>query len=417
MLCHFLSRGRVNLAIKVTNKLRLPGEIIQRVVEAGLTEFFSKNYESLIDTALEIKEEYHLPEEIFQQVVKQELISRLHNNSIDYALEINNKFPNIISSQEIINKIPELQNLLNQIQTISPEFYDQALKSSDIVICLCGFKDNPNQLLQEIRENPSSMLWDGKNNIYNKYLMLKDYSDYFYLSMNEKRSFPEQMVINRPDIIFLTARSAIPWGIMYKEWAKSLKNKLKRYGREDLVSKIPLPQFKLADAKRRGETKEEWDIIKERAINRYMKKLETVKDKDQRQNIKEPIKIAVFDEAVNMGFTLNYQEKGILQAIKKLGINAEVIRFSYLSTSKPSIGLPMNFIDEDSIARRTPSSIDNAEHLREIENYKMLQEVGRYSAGGGGWIRNKWLHDDRGDEQKWIEAWINLLLENIENSS
>src|SRR3990167_8906721 len=89
-----------------------------------------------------------------QQAAKQELIRRLSDGYIYAALKIKDKFNIRIEPKEIIDKIPQLQNLLNRLQEISPEFYSQALKSIDIVISLIQFKDNPEQFIQEIQESP-----------------------------------------------------------------------------------------------------------------------------------------------------------------------------------------------------------------------------------------------------------------------
>ena len=149
-----LSRSRIidiNGAIKIKNKFSLPEEIVQQAAKQGMIKCLST---SDINDAIEIKNEFSLPEEIVQQAAKQGIIKCLSRGYINDAIKIKNEFNIFITSQEIIEAIPEMQNFLNLLRDISPKFYNQALKSVDITISLIEFKNRPEQFIQEIKENP-----------------------------------------------------------------------------------------------------------------------------------------------------------------------------------------------------------------------------------------------------------------------
>src|SRR3990167_1968464 len=155
-LIRCLSDGHIDTALEIIKRFSVSQEVIQQAVKQGLISYLSYGD---IDAALKIIERFSVPQEVIlspeiQQAAKQGLIRRLSNGYIDAALKIKDKFNIRIEPKEIIDKIPKLQNLLNRLQEISPEFYSQALKSIDIVISLIQFKDNPEQFIQEIQESP-----------------------------------------------------------------------------------------------------------------------------------------------------------------------------------------------------------------------------------------------------------------------
>lgn len=123
----------------------------QQAAKEELIECLSRGY---VNSAFQIKEKFSLPEDQeVQQAAKEGLIKRLSRGYVNSAIQIQKKFSPIISPQEIINSIPELQDLMSQLQKISPDFYKQALKSEDIIISLIKFKDEHEQFFQEIQEN------------------------------------------------------------------------------------------------------------------------------------------------------------------------------------------------------------------------------------------------------------------------
>jgi hypothetical protein len=72
----------------------------------------------------------------------------------DSAIEIRQNFNIIITSQELINQDSEVEALLSNLKEISPEFYDKALKSVDIIISLFSLAQNSEHTIETIKNNP-----------------------------------------------------------------------------------------------------------------------------------------------------------------------------------------------------------------------------------------------------------------------
>lgn len=133
---------------------------------------------SWMDDAMEIKEKFSIPEDFFQfpevhKVLKEIFIKRLENGRIDRAMEIKESFSLILFPQELIIKDSELETLLFQLKEISPEFYDQALKSVDIIIALFPVAQNPERINETIKSNPFLIEAVSKNPRFGSKLLVK----------------------------------------------------------------------------------------------------------------------------------------------------------------------------------------------------------------------------------------------------
>ena len=139
----------------------------------------------------------------------------------------------------------------------------------------------------------------------------------------------------------------------------------------DSAKKIPNPEFKLADVKLKhfGLKKEEWDIFRQRAIDRYIKKLEPIKQKVKEGVLKEPVKIAIFDESGDTGQTLRNQELAIQEAAKILGIRFVTRTMEYV-TSNPKNPSPISDV-ADGIARRVPRGEEILKEIEEMKEYNL----------------------------------------------
>src|SRR3990167_8687556 len=184
------------------------GEIILTPEQqAAKQELIRRLSDGSIDAALKIIERFSVPQEVIlspeiQQAAKQGLIRRLSNGYIDAALKIKDKFNIRIEPKEIIDKIPKLQNLLDRLQEISPEFYSQALKSIDIVISLIQFKDNPEQFIQEIQESPFLLNAVSENPRFGSKLLIK-YPQFDELSKENIETLfdaKKKIFVNNPNI-------------------------------------------------------------------------------------------------------------------------------------------------------------------------------------------------------------------------
>ncbi|MFH1233793.1 MAG: GNAT family N-acetyltransferase, partial [Patescibacteria group bacterium] len=170
-----LSKGYINRAIEIKDKFSLPEEIIQQVAKQ---EFINCLFKGCINSAIKIKDKFALSEEIIlsqevQQAAKQGLINCLFEGDINMAIEIKDNFNFSISPSEIIEKNDWLKDLLKKLEKISPDFYNQAQKSVEIVVELCNFKNNPEQLFGTIKENPFLLNALSNNPRFGSKLLLK----------------------------------------------------------------------------------------------------------------------------------------------------------------------------------------------------------------------------------------------------
>lgn len=197
-----------------------------------------------------------------------------------------------------------------------------------------------------------------------------------YNARGEGFNFSEQIVRNNPDVIFLCARKALLWGIVYKEFIKNLKAILIQKGDIETVAKIPNPDFKLADVKLRftGDKNRKNNILHQRAVNRYIKKLEPIKQKIERGALKEPVHVEIFDESGDTGSTIGNQKFIIGEAAKKLGIDILIGSFQYVALDPHHIS-PIDYINDDKIARRPLAGSELLKKFKTMNEYEIENEL------------------------------------------
>ena len=170
-----LTFGYIDSAIKIIEKFNLPKEVIsssevQQATKEGLIGLLTNGY---INSAIKIIEKFNLPKEVVQQAAKEGLISRLTKGHINSAIEILEKFNLIIQPQEIIEKIPKIKEFADKIKMVSPNFYQQTLKSLELFIELFEFKNNQEQFFEIIKENPFLLDAVSENTRFGSKLLLK----------------------------------------------------------------------------------------------------------------------------------------------------------------------------------------------------------------------------------------------------
>ena len=141
---------------EIKDKFNLPEEIMKspRVQQAAKERLIKCLSHGDIDSALEIKDKFNLPEEMVQQAAKERLIEHLSQGHIDSALKIKDEFSPNISPQEIIERCPEIADLLARLEETSPKFCEQARKSTEIILTLFNFKGNPDKLVDIVKKIP-----------------------------------------------------------------------------------------------------------------------------------------------------------------------------------------------------------------------------------------------------------------------
>lgn len=213
-----IEQDRIDCAIKINLNLSFPEEFIQspEVQRVAIKVFIENLNKNRADRAMKIKENFSLPEEFVQQSTKEAFIKHLKEGWINRAMIIKEKFslprefiqsPEvqheareifdkylkadrtdlasntkeafslIISPQELIDQDSSIKVLLLKIKEISPEFYDQALKSFDIIISLFPLAKDSEQTITTIRNNPFLIDAVSKNSRYGSQLLVK-YSEF-----------------------------------------------------------------------------------------------------------------------------------------------------------------------------------------------------------------------------------------------
>ena len=165
-----LSHGDIDSALEIKDKFNLPEEMVQQVAKERLIKCLSHGD---IDSALEIKDKFNLPEEMVQQAAKERLIEHLSQGHIDSALKIKDEFSPNISPQEIIERCPEIADLLARLEETSPKFCEQARKSTEIILTLFNFKGNPDKLVDIVKKNPFLIDAVSNNPRFGSKLLLK----------------------------------------------------------------------------------------------------------------------------------------------------------------------------------------------------------------------------------------------------
>lgn len=391
--CLHTNPPKITVANEIINKNVLPKEIIYQIIKNAFSEFYLSN-RSMFHSAAEIKNKLSLPNEIVQEIIDsaevQKMLRESYIKGYAFGRDFDDNFPLLInvSEKKLINdeivieevrqKIKKKEkDILNFLKFISslPKNERLRLKLDDEVISqysrVCKYEFTSEEkmiILATLTSSYNDSADHGKRigvflSIFDKEIREAFEAKYF-LYLEESigiKSFLEQIEAEKPDIVFLAARSAVPWGITYKKYAKS-KNKY------NSQIKIPEPEFKLADVKLRFKTQD--SSIFKSAVDRYAEKLAPLKKKIDSGILKEPVKIALFDESGDSGSTKTMQILAIDSAIKKLQIKASVIGFNYV-TSNPNNISPISHIDKKSIARRTPRGEEVLEEWRRMKKFDL----------------------------------------------
>jgi hypothetical protein len=166
----------------------------------------------------------------------------------------------------------------------------------------------------------------------------------------------EQIIDEKPDIVFLIVRSAVPAGIVYKSYLREMKIKLEQEKQNDLLEaykKIPVPKFLLADVKiinNYGKRLSGSSLSFNEAVRIYEKKLHNYLEQQKDNN--SPVQIRVFDESKSTGYGLQNQTNAVADAAHNIGLNADVEAFDYPTfyygrfpvSEPPKIPLAISFI-------------------------------------------------------------------------
>lgn len=200
------SDGSIPTVIEIIDIFELE-DIFQRILVEGV--IFQLTGGGYIDDALNIagrlsNKSKQLPE--VQRAAKKSLLRQLFYlyNSASDIKDVFSVSIQALEVLEIIEKIPEIKEFLEKIKDVSPDFYQQTLKSTELLIELLRFKDKnkQDQFLQEIQENPFLLDVVSENPRFGSKLLIK-YSQLDELSKeNIQKLFDakKEILAGKPDI-------------------------------------------------------------------------------------------------------------------------------------------------------------------------------------------------------------------------
>lgn len=144
-------------------------------------------------------------------------------------------------------------------------------------------------------------------------------------------SLQEYIFKDKPDVVFLLKRSAVPAGVVYKAFIDGLQDKAKATGEKDVIEEagqLPDPRFILTEEMAPKDCNEDYSNSPKykNAVKSYEKKLAEFRSAERKD---QKLKIRVFDESISTGLGLEWQTKSINEACKNIGLDAEVLAFDY----------------------------------------------------------------------------------------
>lgn len=166
-----LRKGWIDDSFKIKEVFDL-SEKITRQASIEWCVAFLRN-ENAIHLAVKIKDVFNLLDPMVQEIAKNRYVDCLSGNFLSNAIIIKDGFNITISSQEIIQQIPQLDALIKKISQITPSFQMQVEKSSDLAVELCQFIKNPEQLINNLKENPFLVDALANNTRFSSRLLIK----------------------------------------------------------------------------------------------------------------------------------------------------------------------------------------------------------------------------------------------------
>ncbi len=153
----YLFDKKINNALDFIKKLNLSDELVQQAAKRAIRSFLGSNHRSGLEYIYEIRDKFGLS--IFksvevQQNLKEILYSHLSQGRIDRALKVKADFDLSINKNDMFEKFPDLEELVDNINKIYNGFAEQVEKSQDLLFSLFAFRQNPEELLKNIEQRP-----------------------------------------------------------------------------------------------------------------------------------------------------------------------------------------------------------------------------------------------------------------------
>lgn len=217
----------IDRALAIKDNFSLPEAIIssqevQEAVEKSFIYLLSRDVIENLALAIKIKDEFNLPEVFAQEVAKQQFFNNFSAGERDAVTEIKDTFNLTILLQEIIQQIPALSDLIEKISQFVPEFQAQVEKSSDLAIGLCQFIKEPDQLINNLKENPFLVDAIANNPRFSSRLFIKylEFDDESKENIEKQFSSKKKIMSENPEL----DPESLEFRQMMQEELKEFKN-------------------------------------------------------------------------------------------------------------------------------------------------------------------------------------------------
>ncbi|MFH1657269.1 MAG: GNAT family N-acetyltransferase [bacterium] len=155
--------------VKNTVKEALGSILLYGQDDGSLINFAVRTFEKYVP---EFSKEL-LDDNAIKQAVEKRIFDCLFAGRVELAVDLKEKLRLAISPEQIKNKFPEIEKLLLDIKDFSPEFYNQAENSIQVLFSLFKFIKEPEKFIRIVRENPFLIDTISENQRYGSRLLLK----------------------------------------------------------------------------------------------------------------------------------------------------------------------------------------------------------------------------------------------------
>ena len=219
----------INTADQIRNSTYAPKEILasEEVRQAAKEALMKILRKGQVDSACQARNLFsseEVKEIILSEDVQLAALEGLSSETASYS-----NFAEIISKDflakapwEIIEKLHDVQKLLKELQKLSPEFYEQAHKSLNILIPLIRFRKNQEQFLRMVKENLFLLNAISENPRFGSKLLIK-YPKFDELSKENIETLfdaKKEILANNPD----TDPASLEFRQLMQEKLKEYKN-------------------------------------------------------------------------------------------------------------------------------------------------------------------------------------------------
>lgn len=158
-IIEILSIGDIKKILQIKNNSLVPDEFLLSpdIIQAAKVGLLTKLSEGFSYDAKTIKNHFSIPDEFLDspeanQSAKKGFLNMLRKGNTELAFKIKDNYKLAIDSEEIIKEL-ELEEFLQKIKQISPEFIQQAMRSIEVLASIIPLRDNADKFLSSIREN------------------------------------------------------------------------------------------------------------------------------------------------------------------------------------------------------------------------------------------------------------------------